>query len=90
VTWVNPLLVAFAVLSLSGMGGAFLLLGIQCQRTASEATRANRAERRARERDAEIVGLRASVSRLHRLLDHEASQHAERLADLVAVVGTDT
>ncbi len=78
------------LLALLGFGGMALLLAIQCHHTATAETRARRAEALAEDRQRQIVGLSNSVTRLHDLLRHEADQHAERLADLVSVCGTDT
>jgi len=86
----NVVTVLGCLLGAGGFTGMGLLLAIQCHHTATEASGRRKAERRAESYHRDVVALNNSVTRLHGLLAHEADQHAERLADLVSVCGTDT
>jgi hypothetical protein len=86
----NVVSVLGCLLGVCGFGGMALLLAIQCHHTATEAAGRRKAERRAESYHRDVVALNNSVTRLHGLLAHEADRHAERLADLVSVCGTDT
>ncbi len=87
---IDPLLACGAILGACGFGGMALLLAIQCHHTATAETRARRAEALAERQFNRAAELYASNQRLRSLLRDEADQHAERLADLVSVCGTDT
>lgn len=78
------------LLGVCGFGGMALLLAIQCHHTAAAEARVRKTERRAEWHARENDRLCRSNDRLRQLLDRQAGEHAERLADLVAVVGTDT
>lgn len=88
--YVDPILWLGLILGLLGFAGMGLLLAIQCQHTATAETRARRAERLAERQFQRAAELYASNERLRQLLERQADENAERLADLVAVVGTDT
>lgn len=79
--------VLWLILALSGLVGMGMVAAIQCHHAATAETRARRLEALAEHQQTQIVGLNNSVVRLHDLLDQEAAQHAEKLADLVSVVG---
>lgn len=88
--YVDPVLACGAILGALGFVGMAMVAAIQSHHNATAETRARKAERRAEWHKRENDRLTRSNERLRQLLERQADENAERLADLVSVVGTDT